>query len=36
MLGALAAATHLAVVDAGTSAIRPGDSVHLLPLVGQD
>jgi molybdopterin molybdotransferase len=36
MLAALADATHLAVIDAGTSAIRPGDSVHLLPLVGQD
>ena len=28
--------THLAVVDAGTTEIRPGDPVHLLPLVGQD
>lgn len=36
MLGALAEATHLAVVDAGTTEIRPGDPVHLLPLVGQD
>lgn len=36
MLGALAGATHLAVVDAGTSEIRPGDAVRLLPLVGQD
>jgi molybdopterin molybdotransferase len=36
MLGALAAATHLAVVDAATTAIEPGDAVHLLPLVGQD
>ena len=36
MLGALAAATHLAVVDAATTRIEPGDAVHLLPLVGQD
>ncbi|WP_404384850.1 molybdopterin molybdotransferase MoeA [Knoellia locipacati] len=36
MLGALAEATHLAVVDARTTEIRPGDPVHLLPLVGQD
>lgn len=36
MLGALAAATHLAVVDAATTTIEPGDAVHLLPLVGQD
>lgn len=36
MLGALADATHLAVVDAETTQIRPGDPVHLLPLVGQD
>jgi molybdopterin molybdotransferase len=36
MLGALAAATHLAVVDAATTAIEPGDAVHLLPHVGQD
>lgn len=36
MLGALADATHLAVVDAGTTEIRPGDEVRLLPLVGQD
>ena len=36
MLGALADATHLAVVDAETTEIRPGDSVHLMPLVGQD
>ncbi|WP_353951156.1 gephyrin-like molybdotransferase Glp [Knoellia sp. S7-12] len=36
MLGALADATHLAVVDAETTQIRPGDTVHLLPLVGQD
>jgi len=36
MLGALADATHLAVVDAETTQIHPGDAVHLLPLVGQD
>ncbi|MEO7270179.1 MAG: gephyrin-like molybdotransferase Glp [Knoellia sp.] len=36
MLGALAEATHLAVVDAEVTQIRPGDAVHLLPLVGQD
>jgi len=36
MLGALAAATHLAVVDAATTTIEPGDTVHLIPLVGQD
>ncbi|GGB82070.1 molybdopterin molybdenumtransferase [Knoellia flava TL1] len=36
MLGALADATHLAVVDAATTNIEPGDVVHLLPLVGQD
>ncbi|KGN42023.1 molybdopterin molybdotransferase MoeA [Knoellia aerolata] len=36
MLGALAEATHLAVVDAATSEIHPGDEVRLLPLVGQD
>ena len=36
MLGALAEATHLAVVDEQTAQIRPGDTVHLLPLVGQD
>lgn len=36
MLGALARATHLAVVGAGTTQIRPGDALHLLPLVGQD
>ena len=36
MLGALAQATHLAVVDAVTSEVRPGDEVRLLPLVGQD
>ena len=36
MLGALAEATHLAVVDAETTTIRQGDPVHLLPLVGQD
>ena len=36
MLGALAEATHLAVVDAATAEIRAGDTVRLLPLVGQD
>lgn len=36
MLGALADATHLAVVDAETTQIRPGDVVHLLPLVGEN
>ena len=36
MLGALAEATHLAVVDAATTTIAQGDVVHLLPLVGQD
>ncbi|EAP97169.1 molybdopterin binding domain protein [Janibacter sp. HTCC2649] len=36
MLGALADATHLAVVDAATTQIQPGDAVRLLPLVGQD
>ena len=36
MLGALAEATHLAVVDADTTSVAAGDVVHLLPLVGQD
>lgn len=36
MLGALADATHLAVVPAEVGEIRPGDRVQLLPLVGQD
>lgn len=36
MLRALADATHLAVVDAATAEVRPGDEVRLLPLVGQD
>lgn len=36
MLGALADATHLAVIDAETTQIRAGDTVGLLPLVGQD
>ena len=36
MLGALAEATHLAVIDAETTQIRPGDTVHLMPLVGED
>lgn len=36
MLGALAEATHLAVVNAETTQIQPGDVVHLLPLVRQD
>ncbi|MFW5469080.1 gephyrin-like molybdotransferase Glp [Knoellia sp. CPCC 206435] len=36
MLGALAEATHLAVVDAATAEVREGDTVRLLPLVGQD
>lgn len=36
MLGALADATHLAVVDAETTQIQPGDVVHLLPLVGEN
>lgn len=36
MLGALADATHLAVVDAETAEIRVGDPVHLLPLVGEN
>ncbi|KGN30217.1 molybdopterin molybdenumtransferase [Knoellia sinensis KCTC 19936] len=36
MLGALAEATHLAVIGEDTTEIRPGDPVHLLPLVGQD
>jgi molybdopterin molybdotransferase len=36
MLGALAQATHLAVVDATTAEVRAGDTVRLLPLVGQD
>ncbi|PRY53493.1 molybdopterin molybdochelatase [Knoellia remsis] len=36
MLGALADATHLAVVDAATTEVRQGDPVRLIPLVGQD
>lgn len=36
MLGALADATHLAVVDADTAEISAGDTVRLLPLLGQD
>lgn len=36
MLGALAEATHLAVVDSATTEVRPGDPLHLIPLVGQD
>jgi molybdopterin molybdotransferase len=36
MLGALAEATHLAVVDAATTKVAVGDVVHVLPLVGQD
>ncbi|KGN36509.1 gephyrin-like molybdotransferase Glp [Knoellia subterranea] len=36
MLGALADATHLAVVPADRSKIRPGDPVQLLPLVGNN
>lgn len=36
MLGALADATHLAIVPAEVGEIRPGDRVQLLRLVGQD
>ncbi|MFC7491252.1 MULTISPECIES: gephyrin-like molybdotransferase Glp [unclassified Knoellia] len=36
MLGALAEATHLAVVDAETTQIRPGDTVQLVSLVGEN
>ncbi|GAA4112057.1 molybdopterin molybdotransferase MoeA [Knoellia locipacati] len=36
MLGALAEATHLAVVDAATTGVSEGDVVRLLPLVGEN